>query len=222
MNYQVFRFLQREEAERVLALLADETFADGRSTAHGQARDVKKNLQTKREGKEFTEVDRIIVPALERHELFQAFALPKRIMQPMYNRYEPGMEYGAHVDNAFMGVGAKMRTDLSLTIFLNSPETYDGGELMLRLPVGEEPIKLDAGEAVVYPSSSIHRVAPVTRGVRNAAVTWVQSMVRDEYLRTILFDLSTASHEAGIHKQPELMLKLGKCFHNLLRYASEP
>jgi PKHD-type hydroxylase len=224
MNYQILRLLQREEVDRIVSALGQSAFADGRQTAQGQAREVKRNLQVERTAREPGGMDRVIIAAFQRHPEFQAFALPKRMMLPTFSRYDPGMEYGPHVDNALMGGpdGGRIRSDLAVTLFLSSPASYDGGALVMDTPTGEEEIKLDAGEAIVYPASSIHYVAPVTRGTRLAAVTWVQSMVRDERLRTILYDLARASKQADIAKSPDLLLVLGKSYHNLLRYAAEP
>ncbi|MGA3189648.1 MAG: Fe2+-dependent dioxygenase [Bryobacteraceae bacterium] len=200
--------------------LEQREFADGKLTASGFAKDVKHNLQLKREGREATELDQLVYAAFERSKEFQAFAIPKRVAPPIFSRYDPGMKYGAHVDNAFMGGVGGLRSDLSVTLFLSPPDTYDGGELVVEMALGEQPIKLDAGEAIVYPSSSIHYVAAVTRGVRYAAVTWVQSAVPDERIRSILYDIQiTMSHDDAA-KSPALSLLLSKSYNNLLRHAS--
>ena len=136
----------------------------------------------------------------------------------MFSRYDPGMEYGDHIDNAIMG---EIRTDLSVTLFLSRPDTYDGGELVIQLPLGNQEIKLDAGEAIVYPSNSVHHVAPVTRGARLAAVTWVQSRVRDQEVRSILYDLHKSAQDPVAGQNKDLSLLLAKSYHNLLRYAAE-
>jgi PKHD-type hydroxylase len=171
-------------------------------------------------GPEITGIDQIILAALGRSQELQSFAFAKRILLPLFNRYENGMEYGAHVDSAVMGKGAdQIRTDLSMTIFLSDPASYDGGELALQSPLGEEEIKLEAGEAVVYPSTTVHRVTPVTRGVRLAAVTWIQSSVPDERLRAILFDVGSAMRKSDEGGDPELRTLLHKSYNNLLRYA---
>lgn len=222
MNYEVMRLLDREEVERIVSGLGQRTFADGKLTAHGQAREVKHNLQLKRQGPQITELDEVVLAACKRSVDFQAFALPKRLLMPLFSRYEPGMEYGSHIDSALTGGGNGIRTDLAMTLFLSQPASYDGGELVIELPIGEEAIKLDAGEAVVYSATTIHHVAPVTRGVRLAAVTWIQSVVRDERLRTILYDLTRASRDPVVAANPEVSLLLGKSYHNLLRYAAEP
>jgi PKHD-type hydroxylase len=217
MNFQVDRILGPEEVARVLSALSSRTFVDGKLTASGPAREVKENLQADRPDAEPTDADQIILAALQRNQLFQSFAFPRRIMLPLFNRYEPGMQYGAHVDSAVMGTGTgQIRTDLAMTIFLSDPASYDGGELALETPFGEQEIKLDAGEAIVYPATTVHRVMPVTRGVRLAAVSWIQSSVRDERLRELLFDLKRAMSEP--QQDPVLLHKI---YSNLLRYAIE-
>ena len=224
MNYQVFPLLQPKELDAVLSFVSRQTFADGRLTASGMAQAVKNNLQIERTGPEISEADRIVISALQRNHDFQNFAFPKRIMMPMYSRYDPGMQYGSHIDNGIMSSknGDPLRSDIAITIFLSPPSSYDGGELAIELPVGEEEIKLDAGEAVAYSASSIHHVNPVTKGVRLAAVSWVQSTVRSEQLRAILFDLGQAIKRSAGVGNSELSLLLSKSYHNLLRYAAEP
>ena len=222
MNYQIVRLLDTEDAARLVRELGEHLFVDGKLTANGSAREVKHNLQLQRSAPESSPLHQTVIDAFTRCAEFQAFALPKRVLAPLFNRYEPGMQYGAHIDNAMMGGFSGLRTDLSVTLFLSPPDSYDGGELVVDLPSGEQEIKLDSGEAVVYPSTTVHRVAPVTRGVRLAAVTWVQSSVRDERLRAILYDLHHAlqTTEAGTDKA--LTLLLTKSYHNLIRYAVEP
>jgi len=214
MNFQVFPILDRGEVDRIVAGLRHRTFVDGKVTAAGAAREAKNNLQVERSGPDPTDLDQMVQAALRRNKDFQSFAFPKRLMMPIFSCYEPGMQYGWHVDNAVMGTGNdSVRTDLAITIFLSDPATYTGGELVLEMPMGEQEIKLDAGEAIVYPATTVHQVAPVTQGRRLAAVTWVQSAVSDERLRAILFDLGKANEQAGANTL------LNKSYHNLLRYA---
>jgi PKHD-type hydroxylase len=148
-------------------------------------------------------------------------ALPRHVYPPLFNRYESGMTFGAHVDNAVRqipGTPHRLRTDLSVTLFLNSPDEYDGGELLIEDTYGSQSIKLAAGDMVVYPSSSIHRVLPVTRGTRTAAFFWIQSMVRDDGARTLLYELDTSIRElARDGARNESLLRLTACYHNLLR-----
>jgi PKHD-type hydroxylase len=223
MDFQIFPVLEREELGQIAAGVAGGTFVSGKLTAKGRAQAVKHNLQIDRAGPEPNDLDRIVLAALRRNELFQSFAFPKRMVPPIFSRYEPGMEYGSHVDNALMGAGLDtVRSDLAMTIFLSDPASYDGGELVLEMAVGQQEIKLEAGEAVVYSATTVHRVAAVTRGVRLAAVTWVQSAVPDERLRSILFDLSTACRQADADNDAHRVLLLTKCYQNLLRYAIDP
>lgn len=224
MNYHILRILDRDGVNRITSALAQRSFDDGKKTAHGAARAVKNNLQLDRTGPELSGIDELIISALRANEEFQSFAFPKRLMLPIFSRYEPGMEYGTHIDNAVMGGrgGDPVRTDLAITIFLSAPGEYDGGELVIQMPFGEQEIKLDAGEAVVYPATTLHRVAPVTRGVRQVAVTWVQCAVRDEHVRSVLFDLAKAKEKAESHGDADLLMLLNKSYHNLLRYAVDP
>lgn len=220
MDFQILHILEPDEVRQIVSWVSQQSFVDGKLTAHGQARDVKHNLQMERGSAEPTECDRILLGALGRNRIFQAFTIPKRIASPTFSRYDAGMKYGDHVDAALMGSGADaIRTDLATTIFLSDPSSYDGGELILELSFGQQEIKLEAGEAIVYSATTLHRVAPVTRGCRLVALTWIQSAAPDERLRSILFDLSTAIRCAEASADAELITRLNKSYHNLLRYA---
>ena len=220
MYHQVFRILERDEAERIVRGLAEREFADGKGTASGRARDIKHNLQATSDERELPDLEKSVIAALERQQEFQAFALPKRFARPIFNRYEPGMHYGSHIDNSLLGGFNGLRSDLSMTLFLNSPAEYDGGELVIESYTGAEAFKLDAGEAIVYSAGSIHHVAPVTRGTRLAAITWMQSAVRLDNLREILYDLFHAVKLAEEGKCG-FALSLSRSYHNLIRYAAE-
>ena len=222
MEFQILPVLSPEEVECFLEEFSRATFVDGRLTAFGAAREVKQNLQAERSSAEWTALDEILSSALRRNQEFQLFAHPKRVLAPSYSRYEPGMQYGSHIDSAIMGGAHPLRTDLAMTVFLSAPDSYEGGELVIELSQGEQEVKLPAGEAVVYPASTLHRVAPVTRGVRQVAVTWIQCAVRDASLRAILYDLGTATHHAEAAEDAAAVLLLSKCYHNLLRYAVDP
>jgi PKHD-type hydroxylase len=220
MHCQIFQVLDPAEVHQVVSSLSPDLFVDGKKTLTGRAREVKHNLQVDRASPDVTDRDQVILGALGRNRDFQTFALPKRMILPVFSRYEVGMEYGPHVDNAVMSPGIEpMRTDLAATIFLSDPGSYEGGELVLELPFGEQEIKLAVGEAIVYSATSVHRVAPVTKGVRLVALTWIQSLVPDERLREILTDLGTAARSAEQGADRELATKLNKSYHNLLRYA---
>jgi PKHD-type hydroxylase len=220
MDYRIFSILHSAQVDQILRALAQHPFIDGKATAQGVARAVKNNQQAERNSATLTVLDNLVTSSLYANGDFQAFAFPRRVRPPIFSRYEAGMNYGAHVDGTIINDnGHLMRADLAVTLFLTAPDTYDGGELVIELPYGEEEIKLAAGEAVVYSANSVHRVAPVTRGVRIAAVTWVQTAVRDERMRSILYDVYLALQKVESHQDPTLLLS--KTYNNLLRITSE-
>jgi len=204
--------LHPDELARVRALLEDGPWVDGAATAGARARRVKNNDQLGA-GPESAEAGRIVRAALERSALFTAAALPARVLAPTFSRYAPGQGYGDHVDNALRqdGVG-RLRADLSVTLFLSAPEDYEGGELVIG--GAAQAWKLPAGAALLYPATSVHRVEPVTRGMRLAAVTWVQSLVRDGEARALLFEMDGAIRALGDHPSA---VRLTGVWHNLLR-----
>ena len=184
--------LSGDELARIQQWVQTAEFVDGKLTAGWHARLVKHNQQVDRKSGVHRELTQTVMAALKRNELFQMAARPKVIRPPLFSRYEVGMSYGTHVDNAVMNAPSQsMRTDLSFTIFLNSPDSYEGGELVIENTRGEEAIKLEAGSMVIYPSSTLHRVETVTSGRRLVAVSWIQSQVRSPEQREILFDLDT-------------------------------
>lgn len=189
MIYRLSQVLTEEE-QRKLALLCDDpaAFSEGAATAGWAARQVKANLQLGL-GPRLDGARKIVSEALMRHPVFAAAALPRKLVSIMVSRYEPGMAYGAHVDDALMG---GERTDLSFTLFLNPPSAYEGGALIIQASEGDTEIKLDAGDAVLYATGLVHEVAPVTSGARIAAVGWVRSHVRSAEQREVLFDLDMA------------------------------
>lgn len=187
--------LTAEEAARIREALAAERFVDGKATAAGYSAEVKRNVQvdpsqaTKALGEQ-------IAAALGRHPRFAEAFLPKRIRPPLFSRYEPGMTYGEHVDAPVLGTigtAAMMRSDISITVFLADPESYEGGELVINTLNGEITVKLAAGDGFAYPAQTLHRVAPVTAGVREVAVTWAESYVRDESRRELLYEMTRLS-----------------------------
>jgi PKHD-type hydroxylase len=211
-------------ADRLAAIrvrLEAASWEDGRATAGHQSAQVKSNLQLPQHDPLAREVGDEIVRALERSALFVSAALPRHVYPPLFNRYESGMTFGAHVDNAVRqipGTAHRLRTDLSATLFLTAPEEYDGGELLIEGTYGSQSVKLAAGDMVVYPSGSIHRVLPVTRGTRTAAFFWIQSMVRDDGARSLLYELDTSIRElARDGARTESLVRLTACYHNLLR-----
>jgi len=198
---------------------------DGRVTAGHQGVQVKQNRQIAEGSPLAIELGHIVLAALERHPLFISAALPNRIYPPMFNRYEGGMHFGNHVDGSIRllpGTSDKIRTDLSATLFLASPESYDGGELLIEDTYGTHTVKLSAGDMILYPASSLHRVNPVTRGTRLACFFWIQSMVRDDSQRTMLFDLDNAIQRLTATAADETArVKLTGVYHNLLRHWSD-
>jgi PKHD-type hydroxylase len=209
--------LGKEEVASVLRELGEGDYEDGRASAGQLAREVKKNLQVKRDAAAAQKCAPMILDVLRRNNLFYSAAFPHKIHGPIFNRYDEGMTYGLHVDNALMGEPASIRSDVSATLFLSAPDTYDGGELVIQEHQGDKRIKLPPGSMVVYSSTSAHRVEPVRRGTRLAAIFWIQSMVREEAKRDILFDLNhvvTSLH--GKVEQPAVMA-LAAVYHNLLR-----
>lgn len=188
--------LSAEQLQVVRDILAQARFVDGKLSAGQMARTVKSNQEVAPDDPHLQELNDIVMNNLVRHPLYQAAALPHKIATPFYARYGDGMGYGSHVDDPVMGDPRRQyRSDIALTVFLTAPETYAGGELAIRTAFGEQYIKYPAGDAVMYPASSLHRVERVTRGERLVAVTWVQSLVRDPAQRELLFDLFQAREQ---------------------------
>ncbi len=214
--------LTPEELELVVSKLNQAEFVDGKLTAGWYAKQVKNNTQLKSDTDITQEVRSIVLQALKRNDLFQMVARPKKIRPILFSRYQVGMYYGTHVDNAIMGDENLTRSDVSLTLFLSPPSSYEGGELVIESSQGEQSFKLDAGSMIVYPSWTLHRVEKVTEGVRLAAVTWVQSLIRDPYEREIIFDIETVRQSIfeKFGKTVEFDL-LSKSHANLLRKWSE-
>jgi PKHD-type hydroxylase len=204
---------------------ADAPWVDGRVTAGHQGAPVKKNLQIDEASALARELRQTVLTELERNPLFISAVLPHRVYPPMFNRYGEGMHFGTHVDGAVRmipGSGHKLRTDLSATLFLTAPESYDGGELVIENDFGSETVKLAAGDAVVYTSTSRHRVTPVTRGVRTACVFWVQSLIRDDTKRELLFELDrTIQRLTETAADPDSLVRLTGQYHTLLRLWTE-
>jgi PKHD-type hydroxylase len=225
MITRVSSLLSADRLAAIRVRLEAASWEDGRATAGHQSAQVKSNLQLLQHDPLAREIGDEIVRALERSALFVSAALPRHVYPPLFNRYESGMTFGAHVDNAVRqipGTTHRLRTDLSATLFLTAPEEYDGGELLIEDTYGSQSVKLAAGDMVVYPSSSIHRVLPITRGTRTAAFFWIQSMVRDDGARALLFELDTSIRELardGARNEP--LVRLTACYHNLLRRWAE-
>jgi PKHD-type hydroxylase len=225
MIVHVPRVLNAEQLARCREVMDRAKWVDGRVTAGYQSAAVKNNRQLPENSPEARELGDMIVAALERNPLFITATLPHRIFPPLFNRYEGGESFGAHLDNSIRqipGTPLRVRTDISATLFLSAPEEYDGGELAIDDVYGVHSVKLPAGDMVVYPASSLHRVTPVTRGVRLAAFFWVQSMVRDDGQRTLLFDLDMAINKVNqALPHHDAVVELTNCYHNLLRRFAE-
>ena len=215
-------------AEQVAAArdeLGRAEWTDGRVTAGHQSTRVKHNLQLPEDHPAARSLGDVIVTALQRNPLFISAALPSRIFPPLFNQYAGGHSFGSHVDNAIRqltGTPYRIRTDLSATLFLSQPEEYDGGELAVEDTYGVHTVKLPAGHMVLYPSTSLHHVRPVTRGARISSFFWIQSLVRDDGARTLLFDLDTAIQRlnADVPEHPATVQLTG-VYHNLVRRWAE-
>ena len=194
--------LSPEEIAAARAFMALGEFKDGGFSAGKMAEGVKNNLELEQGSDIFSRLNAVVFEKLLRHPRFQAAALPNKTAAPFYSRYSKGMKYGAHVDNPLMGSGPYLRTDVSSTLFLSDPDSYEGGELCVMTEFGEQQVKLPAGSAVVYPSSSLHHVAEVSEGERQALVVWIQSCVRDPAQREVLYRI-WQSRESLLAADPE-------------------
>lgn len=214
--------LPPERLQSVYSILKDAPFVNGSLSAGSAAKRVKNNEEVAMNATQINQLNNIVMGSLVANPQYKSAALPHRIAAPFYARYTEGMEYGDHVDDPVMGGADRYRSDVSITIFLSKPEDYDGGELVINTSFGEQKVKLNAGDAVMYPSSSLHHVNPVTRGERLVAVTWVQSMVRSAEQRELLYRLNTA-RENLLSNSPESQESkdVDICYANLVRMWSE-
>ncbi|QID18828.1 Fe2+-dependent dioxygenase [Nitrogeniibacter mangrovi] len=227
MLIPIHKVLSPDEVGAMRTRLDAADWRDGQATAGTIARHVKRNRQLDDASPLAVELGNAILRRLGSHPLFISAALPAKIYPPKFNRYADGGSYGAHVDSAIMpvpGTAVTVRTDLSATLFLAAPDEYDGGELEIEGPFGIQPVRLEAGDLVLYPSSSLHRVAPVTRGARVAAFFWIESLVRLDADRTLLFDLdqSIQALQARVGADDPQLLRLTGIYHNLLRRWATP
>ncbi|WP_448662108.1 Fe2+-dependent dioxygenase [Sphingomonas sp. CJ20] len=214
--------LSADQVARIRAIIDAAEWVDGNVTSGVQSALAKRNEQLPEGTPAHAEAGAIILDALAASPLFVAAALPLKVFPPLFNRYAGGQAFGNHVDNAIRikrGSDFRIRSDLSMTVFLESPEAYDGGELKIEGLFGTEGVKLPAGHAVLYPSSSLHRVEPVTRGARVASFFWLQSMVRDDGERRILFELdqSIQALAGNLGQGNAQVIELTHVYHNLLR-----
>jgi len=225
MLIQIPDVLPADQVARLRQQLLDAEWVDGRSTAGRQSARAKDNQQVREDSPAARQLGDMIVAALERNPRFVSAALPLKVFPPLFNRYSGGQSFGLHVDNAvrmIRGTSHRVRTDLSATLFLTEPSEYDGGELVVEDTYGAHSVRLPAGHMVLYPASSLHRVNAVTRGSRIASFFWVQSMVREDAQRALLFDMDAAiqrlMQEAPDHPSA---LQLTGVYHNLLRMWAE-
>lgn len=221
MMVKIKALLSKEQVASVRQRLAAAPWVDGRVTAGEQSGRVKENLQLPQDSREGRELGDLILDALSVSPLFVSAALPLKVYPPLFNRYEGGGHFGSHVDNAIRhipGTPHRIRTDLSATLFLAEPDEYDGGELVVEDSYGTHRVKLDAGDMVLYPASSLHHVTPVSRGARIASFFWIQSMVRDDGKRRILYELDQSIQKLGTdHPDHPTVVELTSIYHNLLR-----
>ncbi|HEX5966112.1 MAG TPA: Fe2+-dependent dioxygenase [Pyrinomonadaceae bacterium] len=221
MLLQVPEVLTADQVASCRKTLESAEWVDGRITAGHQSARAKNNLQLREDLDEAKQLADVVLGALEQSPLFMSAALPLKVFPPLFNRYQDGQSFGNHVDNAIRqvtGTPHRVRTDLSATLFFSNPDEYDGGELVVEDTYGVHSVKLPAGHLILYPASSVHHVRPVTRGARFASFFWIQSMVRDDGERTMLFDLDVAIQrlmdDAPEHRS---VVELTSLYHNLLR-----
>lgn len=221
MMLQIPDLLNADQVRQCRQALEGAAWTDGRSTAGHQAVRTKQNLQLPLDSATGRQIGELILDALGRNALFLSAALPLRVLPPRFNRYEGGGHYGNHIDSAVLnvpGTAHRLRTDISATLFFSNPDEYDGGELTVEDSYGAHTVKLPAGHLVIYPGSSLHRVTPVTRGTRYAAFFWIQSLVRQDAQRALLFELDSAIQQLT-PKAPDdpALPRLAGVYHNLLR-----
>jgi len=215
--------LDQSQLKQVRDILDSARFVDGRLSAGLTARKVKNNEEIPADAAELGQLNNIVMNALYNHPVYQAAVLPHRLATPFYARYSAGKAYGNHVDDPVMGpMNSRYRTDVSTTVFLNDPDEYEGGETVICTQFGERKVKLAAGDAITYPSGSLHHVAEVTQGTRLVAVTWAQSMVRDADKRELLFNLHK-TRESLQQKYPDddEIVKVDHTYINLVRMWAE-
>ncbi len=223
MFHQIHNVLTPQELARIDEVIAAVEFVSGKLTATGGAAEGKDNLQLPKDNPEVQSIMQIVLEALKRNPELYRVAYPRQAVPPHFSRYEAGMTYGNHVDAAMMRMPGPLRTDVAVTLFLSDPADYDGGELVVQLPGGEARVKLPRGALVAYPPHFVHRVEPVTRGVRYAAVTWLESLIRDPARRQVLSELDR-SFLALYQKygSSEELNRLNNTFQNLLRMWLDP
>ncbi|WLE61148.1 Fe2+-dependent dioxygenase [Burkholderia plantarii] len=226
MLVEIPQLLSPTELSSVRDLIRPAATVDGKVTAGELAARAKHNLQLAEDSAAARQAGEIILRALGRNAIFNSAALPLRVLPPLFNRYDVGMRFDTHVDGAVRaipGIGIRMRADLSSTLFISSPDEYDGGELVIEDSYGSHTVKLPAGHMVLYPAGSLHRVNPVTRGVRWASFFWTQSMIKDDGMRSLLHDLDLGIMDlrTSLGSDTKGIVSLTSVYHNLLRRWAE-
>ena len=221
MLLQIPEVLTAEQVLHARKLLNEADWIDGRATAGSQSSRAKDNMQLPEDHPFARQIGETILASLAQNALFVSAALPQRVFPPLFNRYRGGQSFGTHIDNAIRqitGTPIRIRTDISATLFLSSPEEYDGGELCVEDTYGIHKVKLPAGDMVIYPSSSLHQVSPVTNGERISSFFWIQSLVRDDGQRSLLFDLDLGIQRINHdHPNDPTAVQLTGVYHNLVR-----
>lgn len=214
--------LDRKQLDAAVKLVTGGRFVDGSRSAGMAAQHVKRNQELSVDDEQLRDLNNLVMGSLVRHPVYRSAAMPLKVAAPYYARYSTGMSYGNHVDDPVMGRDGIYRSDISVTIFLSGPDEYDGGELIIQTAFGDQCVKLPAGDAVIYPSSSVHRVDEVTRGERLVAVSWIQSMVRDPDKRALLHELNLA-RETLLHERPDTKetTRVNHSYINLVRMWSD-
>ena len=223
MLIEIPNVLDAGKLSNIRDILGKVEFIDGKHSAGKAASRVKNNEEMKKGTQQAEFLDHLVMSSLAENADFRSSALPYRVAQPVFARYTQGMHYGDHVDDPVMGSGPeKFRTDVSITVFLNNPDDYEGGELIINTTYGEKAVKLAAGSAVLYPSASVHRVTEITRGERLAAIIWLQSMVRDAGQRELLYQLDQARNQLLVsNPNAQETKQVDRSYVNLLRMWSD-
>ena len=222
MLLHIAKILDPDRLAEIRRALEDAPWGDGRQTAGYLSARVKNNSQLPESDPLTRKLGTLVLEALERSDKFRSAALPLKIVPPLFNRYTGGQTYGEHVDGGLRPVAnsrARVRTDLSATLFLSAPEDYDGGELVIKDALGERRVKLPAGDLILYPGNTLHSVTPVTRGARLASFFWIQSVVRDNERRALLYELDNIVQELGANTAAhDQSVRLSNIYHNLIRH----
>ena len=225
MMLHIPNVLTPEQVARCRDVMVKADWVDGNVTAGHQSRKVKHNLQLPEDSQTARELGDMVMKAIYRSPLFMSAVLPQQVFPPLFNRYDAGMVFGSHVDNAIRShstLPVRIRTDVSATLFISAPEDYDGGELTVEDTYGAHSVKLPAGDMIIYPGTSLHNVTPITRGSRIASFFWIQSLIRDVSQRALLFDLDMAIIRlTQDHSDHPSLVNLTAVYHNLLRQWSE-